>query len=110
MAYISVIIAHTYYKLHLFHDIDRLWAFLVQKLNGQSASCQDHLISRPEIELPWYSQHPKSGLSGFQMVIFRTQFVSGFQMVVMTASLENFIIKIIFFMTIFFIKRSRLED
>jgi hypothetical protein len=25
-----------------------------------------------------YSQHLKSGLSGFRMVIFRTQFVSGF--------------------------------
>jgi hypothetical protein len=28
-----------------------------------------------------YSQHPKSGPSGFQMVIFQTQFVSSFQMV-----------------------------
>jgi hypothetical protein len=55
-----------------------------------------------------YSQHPKSRPSSFQMVIFQIQFVSGFQMVVMTASLDRFIIKKIFFYDNLFIKRSRL--
>ncbi len=48
-----------------------------------------------------YSEPPNTGLSGIQMVIFRTQFVSGFQMVVMTTTLDRFIMKKIFFMTIF---------
>jgi hypothetical protein len=28
----------------------------------------------------WFNQHPKTGLSGFRTVIFRTLFLSGFQM------------------------------
>jgi hypothetical protein len=43
-----------------------------------------------------YSQPPNTGLSGIQMVIFWTQFVSGFQMVVKTTSLDRFIINKIF--------------
>jgi hypothetical protein len=33
MAYISVIITHTYYKLHFFHDKDRLWAASMYYIN-----------------------------------------------------------------------------
>jgi hypothetical protein len=70
-----------------------------------------------------YSDPPNTGLSGFQMVIFRTLLKSGFQMVLaaillktirkpdrtfLTASLDGFGMKKIFFMTLFFIKRSRL--
>jgi hypothetical protein len=36
------------------------------------------VIERPDIK---YSNPPNTGLSGIQMVIFRTLFVSGFQMV-----------------------------
>ncbi len=61
-----------------------------------------------------YSTPPNTGLSGIRMVIFRTQFVSGFQMHsksgpdIFLTSLDRFGIKNILFMTLFFIKRSRL--
>ena len=61
-----------------------------------------------------YSEHPKAGLSGFQMVISRTLFGSGIQMAFESrsenflASLDRFGMNKIFFMTLFFIKRSRL--
>jgi hypothetical protein len=50
-----------------------------------------------------YSEHPKAGPSGFQMVISRTLFVSGIQMAfetwseVFSASLDRFVMNKIFF-------------
>jgi hypothetical protein len=61
-----------------------------------------------------YSRHPKAGPSGFRMVISRTKFGSGIQMAfktrseVFSASLDRFGMNKIFFMTLFFIKMSRL--
>jgi hypothetical protein len=41
-----------------------------------------HTIPKLDRDRPFkYSQHPKTGPSGFQMVIFRTLFMSGFQIV-----------------------------
>jgi hypothetical protein len=53
-----------------------------------------------------YSEHPKAGLSGFQMVISRTLFGSGFQMPFESrsedflTSLDRFVVNKIFFMTL----------
>jgi hypothetical protein len=50
-----------------------------------------------------YSEHPKAGPSGFQMVISRTLFVSGIQIAfetrseVFSASLDRFVMNKIFF-------------
>jgi hypothetical protein len=61
-----------------------------------------------------YSIPPNTGLSGIRMVSFRTQFVSDFRIHSKSGpdmflnSLDRFSIKNILFMTLFFIKRSRL--
>jgi hypothetical protein len=81
------------------------WSFCVLKWNG------------PIFELLWLSYfrsvfqitvYIRNGRSGIRMVNSRTLFWSGYRMVVMTASLDRFGIKNILFMTLFFIKRSRL--
>jgi hypothetical protein len=79
------------------------------------------LLTISKLVVKTYSQQPKTRPSKIQMVIFRTKFWSCFQMVAIlflpfenrielfsSASLGHFGIKNILFMTLFFIKRSRL--